>query len=141
MRTAVRRIAMVPSAMLMVLLVGAQPTVVKDPVGVYGLIERVVFEPDAANAERVQVWGVFALAHTFDVREGKLERIDLSRFRPAVRGYLYYGLNAEDEAGTRSEWAVLAEAAGTGEPVTFGNRVPPAQVGFGGSGYQAHCRI
>jgi len=133
MRTDEQRRAIIPCTILAVLLLGASPSAIKDPVGVYGVIDRVVFEPVAGNAERVQVWGVFALAHTFDVRDGKIERIDMRRFRPAVRGYLYYTVNAEDAAGTRSEWAVLAAAAGTGAPVSFGSRAPPAVVGSGES--------
>jgi hypothetical protein len=30
------------------------------PVGIYGVIERVVFEPDESAAQRIQVWGAFA---------------------------------------------------------------------------------
>ena len=30
------------------------------PVGIYGIIDKVVFEPNEQNAERLQVWGVFA---------------------------------------------------------------------------------
>jgi hypothetical protein len=113
---------------LVLALGGAGRAPVKDPVGVYGVIERVVFEPDSAGAERVQVWGVFALAHTFEFRDGKIESIDFVRFHPAERGYLYYSLKPAEAVATRSEWAVLAEAAGTGTPVAFGSRVPPDQM-------------
>jgi hypothetical protein len=108
------------------LVLGARPTAVKDPVGVYGVVDRVVFEPDATNPQRIQIWGVFAVAKTFEVRDAEILGIDLQSFRPARRGYLYYAVNANDVARTRQDWSRLSEAAGTGEPVAFGSRVPPA---------------
>lgn len=31
-------------------------------IGIYGIVERVVFEPDERTPTRVQVWGAFAYA-------------------------------------------------------------------------------
>ena len=41
-----------------------------DPTGIYGFVDRVVFEPNDTTPERVQVWGGFALA--------KVRVVDLS---------------------------------------------------------------
>ncbi len=30
------------------------------PVGIYGIVEKVVFEPNERSPERIQVWGAFA---------------------------------------------------------------------------------
>jgi hypothetical protein len=83
-----------------------------DPVGIYGVIERVVFEPDAAAPQRVQVWGAFALS---DGRSG-------DSYLPPQRGYLYYTLTPGQEDICRKEWADLASVAGSGQAVGFGLR-------------------
>ena len=36
--------------------------VASGPIGVYGIVEKVVFEPSASAPERIQVWGAFAYA-------------------------------------------------------------------------------
>ena len=107
------------------LAIAATPGALKDPVGVYGVIDRVVFEPDATNPERVQLWGVFALSNTVDVEGGKVTRVDLHSFHPAKAGYLYYTVNPRDVAASRADWNALARLAGTGEPIAFGGRMPP----------------
>lgn len=86
------------------------------PVGIFGVIERVVFEPDEARAERVQVWGAFAYA------DGGLSA-DTS---PIVRGYLYFALPGPAVAApgeldlVRREWRDLKAVAGTEQAVAFG---------------------
>lgn len=100
------------------------------PVAFYGIIERVVFEPDAASPERVQVWGVFAYADRVVPDSG------VSDSSPVERGYLYFtlpdyarGAAASSEVDpvrreradlVRREWADLASVAGTGQAVAFG---------------------
>jgi hypothetical protein len=95
---------------------------------VYGVVDRVVFEPDRAAPERVQVWGVFALADGIGVENGEITRIEMAKYHRARRGYLYYTVNVRDEAATRADWAALEALAGTGEPVAFGAFFPPAAV-------------
>ena len=92
------------------------PVAASGPVGLYGIVERVVFEPDQARAERAQVWGAFMYA---DARG-----TDVSN---AARGYLYFALPTfapgdlnEEIAAVRREWADLKAAAGTGQAVAFG---------------------
>jgi hypothetical protein len=74
-----------------------------DRVGVYGLIDKVVFEPNAESPERVQIWGAFAIA----------TREDRDLYDPVARGYLYFKLPAANERLVRAEWRdlkALAEA-------------------------------
>jgi hypothetical protein len=91
------------------------PLAASGPLGIYGIIERVVFEPDEAHAERVQVWGAFAYVDT---------ATDTQATSKAERGYLYFQLppNAVDDtrALVRREWADLKSVAGTGQAVGFG---------------------
>ncbi|MEX2283254.1 MAG: hypothetical protein WEE89_12290 [Gemmatimonadota bacterium] len=124
MRLHPRSILLAPLAAFF--LAGAHPASLKDPIGVYGVIDRVEFEPNATSPDRVQIWGVFRMARTFGVENGKIESIDLSAFHPPRRGYLYYTVNPLNEPTTRQEWANLASAAGSGREVGFGSRVPPA---------------
>ena len=90
------------------------------PVGIYGIIERVVFEPSEQAAERIQVWGAFAL-------------VDHGANTPATaapaRGYLYFKapaavagvFTAADVTAVRREWADLKAVAGMGQAIGFGS--------------------
>lgn len=89
-------------------------------VGLYGIVERVVFEPSRTAPERIQVWGAFA--HIEDSRTGW-------QVSPAERGYLYFKLPTAapadiaaqaDLAAARREWADLQDVAGTGQAIAFG---------------------
>ena len=93
------------------------PLAASGPVGIYGIVEKVVFEPDETGAERVQVWGAFAY-----VSPG-----DAYKVSKAARGYLYFSVppatawrRAEEVTNIRREWADLAAVAGTGQAVAFG---------------------
>ena len=83
-----------------------------DPVGVYALIDKVVFEPNDQAPERIQVWGVFILS----VAEHG------SAYQSPARGYLYFSLPAGKEQLAKNEWSDLKKIAGTGQAVAFGNR-------------------
>ena len=83
--------------------------------GIFAVIDRVVFEPNAEAPERVQVFGAFAY---YD--GGQLSSD--TPFTEPVRGYLYFTLPSRgDRAGARRDWGDLAAVAGTGEAVAFGN--------------------
>jgi hypothetical protein len=120
---AITRSALAAPVLALVTL-AATPSVAKDGVGVYALIDRVVFEPDPGNPERVQLWGIFRVADTFRIEDGKLTRITLTGFQPVARGHMYFELNPDHPAETRSEWRQIARQAGTGRPIAFGARVP-----------------
>lgn len=86
-----------------------------DAVGVYGLIEKVVLEPNDQAPERIQVWGAFALANP---KSGDL-------YRSPEKGYLYYSCPAGQSATCANEWADLRSVAGKGIGVAFGSRRDP----------------
>jgi hypothetical protein len=83
-----------------------------DPVGVYAIVEKVVFEPNDTSPQRVQVWGAFAVA----------KKTNPNDYEPAQRGYLYYTLTPGKEELCKREWNDLKSVAGTGQPVAFGVR-------------------
>jgi hypothetical protein len=95
------------------------PLAASGPLGIYGNIERVVFEPDEAHAERVQVWGAFAYVITACCGNSTA---DASRVE---RGYLYFRMPPDSPSGLpdllRREWADLKSVAGTGQVVGFGS--------------------
>lgn len=98
-------------------LLAGSPALASDPVGVYALATRVVFEPpgsDATSAKQVQVHGVFAIATG---RPG-----DGDVYRPPQRGYMYYSCMATHEPMCQLEWTDIAKSVGTGECVGYGNR-------------------
>jgi len=115
MRT--RTVVVVAAAML---IVSAPLLTASGPVGIYGIVEKVVFEPDEAGTERVQVWGAFAYVETGAGSEPQTSA--------PVRGYLYFalpsaasGFGGPDAVRTiRREWADLKAIAGTGQAVAFG---------------------
>jgi hypothetical protein len=97
------------------LVFGLRPSQASGPVGIYGIVDKVVFEPNEKSPERIQVWGVFAYV------DGGANR-DLG-VSPAKRGYLYFKLPEEGsatEAMARNEWADLKAVAGTGQAIGFG---------------------
>jgi hypothetical protein len=85
------------------------------PMGLYGIVEKVVFEPNETAPERIQVWGAFAY-----VEGGSATGLQTSA---AKRGYLYFRLPTTDASKTpaaKREWADLKAVAGTGQAVAFG---------------------
>jgi len=95
----------------LLLAMGASVARASDPNGVYAFVDRVVFEPSAANPERIQVWGGFALA------KGRGDE-----YSAAERGYLYFKLRPGEEEICKKEWADLKAVAGTSQIVSFGSR-------------------
>jgi hypothetical protein len=83
-----------------------------DPVGVYGIVKKMVFEPNESAPQRVQIWGAFALS---DGKSG-------DGYLAPQQGYLYYRLTTGKEDICRMEWADLMSVAGTGQAVGFGFR-------------------
>jgi hypothetical protein len=111
-RSSARLIAVKFLAVLLTLLgLGATRALASDPVGIYALVDKVVFEPNETSPERVQIWGAFAIA------EG-----NGYTYKNAERGYIYYKLNSEKPAASRNEWSDLKSVAGTGQIVAFASR-------------------
>ena len=83
------------------------------PVGVYALVDKVAFEPDSGNPERIRISGVFIVAK---------ETPDNSTLYAAPqRGYLYLALPKSNEELARREWADLKSIAGTHQVVGLGS--------------------
>ena len=93
------------------LTLGATTTRASDPIGVYALVDKVVFEPNEPNPERIQVWGAFAFA------TGSGYAYDAPK-----RGFLYYKLNPAKKEVCLKEWADFKSVAGAKQVVGFGNR-------------------
>ena len=91
--------------------VGAGRALASDPVRIYALVDKVVFEPNETNPERIQVWGAFAIAEGYGYT-----------YKIAERGYLYFKANSEKPTACRNEWSDLKAVAGTGQIVAFGSR-------------------
>ncbi len=93
------------------------------PLSVYGIVERVVFEPTERRPERIQVWGAFAYAHVKFFR--RVDGDPSPTVSRAQRGYLYFRLPVAGEAieTVRNEWVDLKAVAGTGQAIGFGGWV------------------
>ena len=80
-----------------------------DQLGIYAIVEKVVFEPSESAPQRIQIWGAFVVP------------VPMSSFqyKPAERGYLYFKIAPGKEEITRKEWADLKAVAGTGQGIAF----------------------
>ena len=97
-----------------VLLFAAADLIASGPVGFYGIIEKVVFEPSEKAPERIQIWGAFAVVDGGPARPGATSK--------PLRGYLYFKLpDGSARAAARTEWMDLKSVAGTGQAIGFGN--------------------
>jgi hypothetical protein len=85
------------------------PAPLSDPIGIYGLIDKVILTPNATAPTAIQIWGMFTLS----------EGIPGDHYRPAARGYLYFSLNSNNERAVRAEWSDLQSLAGKREIVGF----------------------
>jgi hypothetical protein len=82
-----------------------------DPVGIYGIIDKVVLEPNESAPETIQIWGAFSFA------EGRG-----NTYAAPTGGYVYYKLGKEKQEVARKEWSDLRAMAGKEEVVGFGTR-------------------
>ena len=88
-------------------------------VGIYAIVQRVQFEPNAENPDRMRIYGAFAF-----VNGGPGRQIDVST---AVKGQLYFshpmGVIGDHPSAiaTRREWNDIRAVAGTGQAIGFGN--------------------
>ena len=99
-------------AVAAVLLALAPAARASDPVGIYAVVDKVMLSPSTGPAERIQLWGVFALAQG---RGG-------DDYSPPMRGYMSFTLVKGKEDVCRKEWADLKKLAGTRQCVAFGAR-------------------
>jgi hypothetical protein len=109
------------AAMCVVLMISIHLLHASGPVGIYGMVEKVVFEPSEQAPERIQVWGAFAYADglgdtgmaTSLVRRGYLY-FKLPEIIPGPIGQAHVDL-------IRTEWADLKAVASAGQAIAFGN--------------------
>jgi hypothetical protein len=111
------RIATRAAGLLLIpaVILAAAPVRTADPVGVYGMIERLQFEPAGGDPDRIQVWGVFAFADDA-AHDG---------YGAVQRGYMYYACPADKRAVCRNDWEDFRWFSGTGKGVGYGLRSAP----------------
>jgi hypothetical protein len=100
---------------LLVLALLASSLYADGPVGIYAMVQKVVFEPSEAAPKTLQVWGVFVWV------DGGLKSpgpINLPQ-----RGYMYFKLpgKAAEAAASRKQWAEMKAIAGTSQIIAFGD--------------------
>lgn len=88
------------------------PPPMSDQVGVYALIDRVVFHPNKTAPERVEVFGAFAIAQA---PQGNY-------YRSPRWGFLAFHLDPKAVDKCRAQWNDLASVAGKGKCIGFGFR-------------------
>lgn len=89
-----------------------------DPVGVYAMVERVVFEPSEAAPKSVQIWGVF----TPSVEPPRPTYKPEQAYGEVQKGYMYFTCAADKAAMCAAEWSDLKTVAGKMEAVGFSTR-------------------
>lgn len=95
----------------LILVLASSTLTASGPIGIYGVVEKVVFEPNEQSPERIQIWGAFAHADGYGGGDVGVIR----------RGYFYFRLPARDLEPAKKEWLDLKAVAGTGQAVGFGN--------------------
>jgi hypothetical protein len=85
------------------------------PVGIYAMVQKVVFEPSEAAPKTLQIWGVFVWV------DGGLK--SPGPINLPLRGYIYFKLpeGAADAAAAKRQWADIKGAAGTNQVLAFGD--------------------
>jgi hypothetical protein len=108
----VRRTTVLIAALACGAVAGTVRLAASDMIGVYAVIEKVVFEPAQGPPERVQIWGAFATADTRNNDD----------YGGPQKGYFYFSCPASQLTTCRNEWADLQAVAGKGAGVGFGAR-------------------
>lgn len=96
----------------LILLLAASSLSASGSVGIYGIVEKVIFEPNEKVPEHIQVWGAFAFLEN-----------QSNTISEVKRGYLYFRLplgGGQDLENVKTEWKDLQVIAGTGQAVAFG---------------------
>jgi hypothetical protein len=89
-----------------------------DPIGVYAMVERVVFEPGESAPKSAQIWGAF----TPSVEPPRPTYKPEQAYGDVQRGYVYVTCPAGKASMCAAEWTDLKSVAGTSEVVGFGTR-------------------
>lgn len=104
-----------PILLALFLFIAVLPARASGPIGIYGIVEKVIFEPSESSPERIQVFGAFALV---DGGVGNPQGATTPK-----RGYLYFSLPEDRplQEAAKKEWADLKAVAGTGQAIGFGS--------------------
>jgi hypothetical protein len=78
-------------------------------IGIYGIVDKVVFEPDENAPERIQIWGLFVVPVP----------ISSGLYRAPRRGILYFSLPPDRKKNAIKEWVGLKRLAGSGQILGF----------------------
>jgi hypothetical protein len=89
-----------------------------DPIGVYAIVERVVFEPSEAAPKTAQIWGAF----TPSVEPPRPTYKPEQAYGEVQRGYVYVSCPADKASMCAAEWSDIKSVAGKGEIIGFGTR-------------------
>lgn len=93
------------------------------PAGVFAMVDKVVFEPSEAAAERIQIWGAFSFIQGEFNQPVLRNDSNLIAAEPE-RGVLYFtmpaGASESQKAAIRKEWADMKAVAGRNEAIAFG---------------------
>jgi hypothetical protein len=99
--------------LISMVLIATSSLMASGQVGIYGIVSKVVFEPNDKTPERIQIWGAFTLVDGGTGSGGKT--------LTPQRGYLYFTLPAAGNSSQREaaskEWADFKAIAGTGQVV------------------------
>jgi hypothetical protein len=100
---------------VLAIIVSASILIADGPVGVYVMVQKVVFEPNEAGPKTLQIWGVFVWV------DGGLQSpgpINLPQ-----RGYLYFKLpeSATEASAAKKQWSDIKAIAGSNQIIAFGD--------------------
>src|SRR5262245_22370377 len=79
-------------------------------IGIYGIVDRVEFEPSDDAPERILIWGAFVVP--VPMSSGK--------YKSPQRGHLYFKIRPGMEQVVKQDWAELKVLAGSRRAVGFG---------------------
>jgi hypothetical protein len=78
-------------------------------IGIYGIVDKVVFEPDESSPERIQIRGLFVVPIP----------ISSGLYKAPQRGVLYFSIPPDRKEIAGKEWVELKRLAGSGQILGF----------------------
>jgi hypothetical protein len=104
-----RRLSVMIMAAVVIFLVVQISLAKNGNIGTYGIVDKVVFEPDEGAPERIQVWGLFVVPIP----------ISSGLYKAPQRGVLYFSIPSDRKETARREWVELNKLAGSGHILGF----------------------
>jgi len=106
------------AAVAVALLLPVPAVTASNPIGVVGVIQKVILLPDETQPTTAQIWGAFAISDGAMINYSDWPT---SYSKPRA-GYLYYKVPVGQLADCQKEWLDLKAVAGTKAVVAFGYR-------------------